>query len=381
LVASGDHRFLTDQGWKHVARPPDGRGRHPYLVPGSSLMGVGRFADGPVEGVAVTSAAALGVAAVEPLGVELELWDITTGTGDFVAEGVVSHNCFARNTHTYLDLDSGHDFDSRIVVKVNAPELLRKELGAKSWRGEHVAMGTNVDCYQRAEGKYRLMRGVLTALRDYRNPFSILTKGTLVLRDLDLLTDAAQVAQVSVSVSVGFVDHSLWRQVEPGTPSPRARLGVCRSLVDAGVGCGVLMAPILPFLTDTDDQLEATVAAIADAGADSVTPLVLHLRPGAREWYLGWLRGARPHLVARYERLYARGAYAPREYTSALAGRVKELALQYGIGTRAAAQARPRPPAVSPPAAQTEPVAEQLSLISMAESALSATNSSHRMSP
>jgi DNA repair photolyase len=243
--------------------------------------------------------------------------------------------CFARNTHTYLDLDSGHDFDSRIVVKVNAPDLLRKELGAKSWQGESIAMGTNVDPYQRAEGRYRLMRGILTTLRDYANPFSILTKGTLILRDLDLLTDSAQVTDVRVSVSVGFVDHLLWRQVEPGAPSPRARLGVCRSLVDAGVGCGVLMAPVLPFLTDSDEQLEATVAAIADAGADSVTPLVLHLRPGAREWFLGWLSGARPDLVGRYLRLYSRGAYVPDEYSAAVTARVAELAARYGIGAAA----------------------------------------------
>jgi DNA repair photolyase len=267
--------------------------------------------------------------------------------------------CFARKTHTYLDLDAGHDFDSRIVVKVNAPELLRRELAAASWRGEPIAMGTNVDPYQRAEGRYRLMRGVLSTLRDYANPFSILTKGTLVLRDLDLLLAAARVTDVRVSVSVGFVDHSLWRQVEPGTPSPRARLRVCRTLADAGIGCGVLMAPVLPFLTDEDHQLEATVAAIADAGADSVTPIVLHLRPGAREWYLGWLGGARPDLVERYQRLYARGAYAPREYTRAIGERVAALARQYGIGTRPPRESRFMP--AEPPAESV--AATQLSLL------------------
>src|ERR1700690_1915635 len=127
--------------------------------------------------------------------------------------------CFARNTHTYLDLDAGHDFDSKVVVKVNAPELLRKKLASASWSGEHIAMGTNVDCYQRAEGKNQLMRGIITALRDAANPFSILTKGTLILRDLDLLTEAAQVTEVGLNVSAGFVDKELWRTLEPGTPS------------------------------------------------------------------------------------------------------------------------------------------------------------------
>jgi len=270
--------------------------------------------------------------------------------------------CFARKTHTYLDLDSGHDFDSRIIVKVNAAELLRKELAAASWQGDALAMGTNVDPYQRAEGRYKLMRGILGTLRDYANPFSILTKGTLVLRDLDLLTDAASRASVRVSVSVGFVDQSLWRQVESSAPSPQARLRVCRTLADAGVGSGVLMAPILPFLTDSDEQLEATVAAIAEAGADSVTPIVLHLRPGAREWYLGWLGGARPDLIPRYERLYGRGAYAANGYSKAITERVKELAAAYGIGGRRPSESRLTPP-VATAAAPPRPDDVQLSLL------------------
>ena len=135
------------------------------------------------------------------------MYDITTGTGDFIANGVVSHNCFARNTHTYLDLDAGQDFNSKVVVKVNAPELLRAKLRSRGWAGEHIAMGTNVDCYQRAEGRYELMRGIIAALRDAANPFSILTKGTLILRDLDLLLEAAEVTDVGLNVSAGFVDR------------------------------------------------------------------------------------------------------------------------------------------------------------------------------
>ncbi len=247
-----------------------------------------------IDGVALKSDAEIQVAEVKPLGFEMPMYDIATGTGDFIANGVVSHNCFARNTHTYLDLDAGHDFDSKVVVKVNAPELLRKELASANWQGEHIAMGTNVDCYQRAEGKYQLMRGIITALRDAANPFSILTKGTLILRDLDLLTQAAQVTEVGLNVSAGFIDKELWRTLEPGTPSPERRLDACEALTDAGLRCGVLMGPIVPFLSDSPEQLEAAVRRIADSGAVHVTPIVLHLRPGAREWFLRWLRDNHP---------------------------------------------------------------------------------------
>src|SRR5215471_10613734 len=194
--------------------------------------------------------------------------------------------CFARNTHTYLDMDSGHDFNSKIVVKVNAPELARRELARPQWRGEHIAMGTNVDCYQRAEGRYRLMPGIIGALRDARNPFSILTKGTLILRDLDLLLSAAEVTDVGLNVSAAFTDESLWRAIEPGTPAPQRRLDACATLNDAGLRCGVLMGPVVPFLSDSPAQLDAAVRQIAAAGAPSVTPIVLHLRPGTREWFL-----------------------------------------------------------------------------------------------
>ncbi|MFF1922093.1 Rv2578c family radical SAM protein [Streptomyces sp. NPDC058221] len=264
--------------------------------------------------------------------------------------------CFARKTHSYLDLDTGLGFDSQIVVKVNAPELVRRELTSGRWHGAHIAMGTNVDCYQRAEGRYRLMPGILTALRDHANPFSILTKGTLILRDLELLRQAAEVTEVGVSVSVGFTDPELWRTVEPGTPSPERRLDVVRTLSEHGIGCGVLMAPVIPFLGDRPDQLRATVRAIAAAGATSVTPLVLHLRPGAREWFMEWLGRHHPGLVGRYERLYADGAYAPKSYQRRITRHVHELAAEYGIGPsyrgtpRAlAAPAGPQPPPASEP--------------------------------
>lgn len=242
--------------------------------------------------------------------------------------------CFARSTHEYLGFDAGHDFDSKIVVKVNAAGLVRQELAAPSWRGQHIAMGTNVDCYQRAEGRYRLMPGILTALRDAANPFSILTKGSLILRDLPLLQEAADRTTVSTAVSVGFADRDLWRLLEPGTPSPAKRLEVCATLNDHGVRCGVLMGPVLPYLTDTPRALDAAVRQIADAGATSVSAITLHLRPGARQWFMRWLHRHRPDLVTPYERLYGRGAYAPRAYQERIAERVRDLATEYGIGRR-----------------------------------------------
>lgn len=286
-----------------------------------------------ISGRAIKSGAKLRVAAVEPLGINLPMYDITTGTGDFIANGVVSHNCFARKTHTYLDLDYGEDFDTKVVVKVNAPELLRKELAASRWRGEHIAMGTNVDPYQRAEGRYRLTRGVLEALRDFANPFSILTKGTLILRDLHLLRECASVTDVGTNFSVGSVDPELWRAVEPGTPSPARRLDAVRRLNEAGIPCGVLMAPIIPFLSDVDDAMEETVRAIAAAGATHVTPIVLHLRKGgSREWWMRWLREHRPDLVPKYRELYGDRAYAPKEFQHEVAERVRGLSRRFGIG-------------------------------------------------
>ncbi|MFF8553921.1 Rv2578c family radical SAM protein [Streptomyces sp. NPDC015501] len=261
--------------------------------------------------------------------------------------------CFARKAHSRLGLDTGTGFDSQIVVKTNAAELLQRELGSRHWQGEHVAIGTDVDCYQRAEGRYRLMPGVISALRDRANPFSILTKGTLILRDLELLRRAAEVAEVGVSVSVGFGDRELWRAVEPGAPSPDRRLDTVRALTDAGIGCSVLMAPVIPFLGDRPEQLRATVAAVAAAGATSVTPLVLHLRPGAREWYLHWLGRRHPHLVERYERMYGDGAYAPTWYQRRITRQVHELADAYGIGPGRRVESRPAAPV--PPAPEPGP--------------------------
>jgi DNA repair photolyase len=339
LVASGDHRFLSDRGWAFVASD-ERNTRSVHLTEDDSVIGSGGFASSPQLEALIREDERLRVMTVKPLDIQLRMHDITTSTGDFVAAGVLSHNCFARNTHTYLDMDYGEDFNSQIVVKVNAPELLRKELAAKRWQGEHIAMGTNVDPYQRAEGRYKLMRGILEGMRDFENPFSILTKGSLILRDIDLLQQCAQVADVGTNVSVGSVDKEVWRSLEPGTPSPLKRLEVCRTLNDAGIPCGVLMAPIIPFITDSPEQLNETVQAVAESGATHLTPIVLHLRTGAREWFMEWLAEDRPDLVPRYEKLYPRSAYAPKAFQEEITGRVHELARKYGVGQRGPKEAR-----------------------------------------
>ena len=213
--------------------------------------------------------------------------------------------CFARPTHTYLGLDAGADFDQRVVVKVNAVERLRAELAPSRWSGELVAMGTNTDPYQRCEGKYRLTRGIITTLLEADNPFSILTKSTLIRRDLDLLTAAAEQGLVRVSLSIGTVDEAVWRATEPGTPPPAQRLRAVEALRAAGVPCGVLIAPVLPGLSDGDEQLAAVARAVVDAGASSVGHVVLHLRsPETRAVYLDRLATTHPELVAATERRY-----------------------------------------------------------------------------
>jgi DNA repair photolyase len=290
------------------------------------------------NGLPIKSDAPLRVVAIESLDLEVPMFDITTGTGDFIADGVVSHNCFARPTHAFLDMNAGRDFEKRIVVKINAPDVLRRQLAAKRWKGEGIAMGTNTDPYQRAEGRYRLMPGIIRALTDYHNPFSILTKGTLILRDLQLLVEAARVTDVSTAFSIGTLDEDAWKKSEPGTPHPRARIDAVRTLNEAGIPCGVLMAPILPGITDDPRQLREVVAAAIDAGATHVSPILLHLRPGVREEYLPWLAETYPGLVERYEELY-RKPYAPSADRDALGRRVSALIRSLG-GVRPA----PAPP-------------------------------------
>ncbi|MGQ0837443.1 intein-containing Rv2578c family radical SAM protein [Actinokineospora sp.] len=504
LIASGDHRFLTERGWKHVTGVVSGPGRRPHLTTGNKLMGTGRFAAPPkdtadyrrgylcgiargdggptppeqvgvrvaeyltgdlplslpiewprlptdewrkgllagvfdadgtfahrivrlpnlggrtlaavrealgafgfqhaveqrrapdgkrcvrvdgglaehlrlfhtvdpaitakrtVDGAAVKSAARLGVVAVEPLGLDLPLFDLTTGTGDFIANGVVSHNCFARKSHTYLDLDAGADFDSQIVVKVNAAEVLARQVRSPRWTREHVAMGTNTDPYQRAEGRYALMPGIIRALAGSGTPFSILTKGTVLSRDLPLLAAVSRDVSVGLGVSIALLDRDLQHSLEPGTASPQARLELVRRITDAGLPCGVFVAPVLPGLTDTVAQLDALLAEIAAAGATGVTVLPLHLRPGAREWFAAWLAREHPALVPLYRRVYGRGTNADIRYRRALATRIAPLLRRHDMAPKPSADGDARWPGGSLPAGADADVPlrqEQLTLL------------------
>jgi DNA repair photolyase len=219
--------------------------------------------------------------------------------------------CFARPTHEYLDLDAGRDFEREIIVKVNVPEVLRAELAKPSWKGEPVALGTNTDPYQWVEGRYKLMRGIWEALRDARNPCSILTKSPLLLRDLDLLKEIAEVADVSACLSVPTLDEKAWRATEPHTPNPRARLEAVGELNRAGIPTSVLIAPLMPGINDSPEQVAKIVELATENGATSIGGNTLFLRGSVRKVFFDWLREHRPDLLPRYEELYRRGAYLP----------------------------------------------------------------------
>jgi DNA repair photolyase len=231
--------------------------------------------------------------------------------------------CFARPSHRYLDFDAGRDFEREIVVKVNAPEVLRVELARASWRGEHVALGTNTDPYQWVEGRYRLMRGIWEALRDAANPCSVLTKSPLLLRDLDLMREIAQRTEFGAMLSIPTLDEKAWRATEPHTPNPRARLEAVAELNRAGIRTGVLIAPLMPGINDAPAQVEPLLAGAIAAGAKSIGGVALHLRGEVRDVFMGWLRAQRPELVERYGELYSRGAYAPAAERERLAGLVR----------------------------------------------------------
>lgn len=233
--------------------------------------------------------------------------------------------CFARPTHEYLGLNSGDDFDRVIVVKVNAVDKLRAELAPARWAGDPIAMGTNTDPYQRAEGKYHLTRGIVEVLAERRNPFSILTKSTLILRDLDLLAEAARHHDVRTSFSIGTLDPEVWRLTEPGTPHPQHRVEAVARLNRAGVPCGVLVGPIIPGLSDAEHQLRTVVTACVDANAASIGSVVLHLRPGVREHWMRWVEANRPDLADAYQRRYRNRAYLPAAERRTITDTVQRL--------------------------------------------------------
>jgi DNA repair photolyase len=239
--------------------------------------------------------------------------------------------CFARPTHKYLDFNAGRDFEKEIVVKVNAPEALRAELGRPSWKREHVALGTNTDPYQWVEGRYRLMEGIWEAMRDAANPCSVLTKSPLLLRDLPLMLEIAERASFSACLSIPTLEEKAWRATEPHTPSPRARLEAVAELNRAGIPTGVLIAPLMPGINDSPQQVEELLDRVTAAGAKSIGGIALHLRGEVRQVFMDWLRAQRPDLVPRYERLYRRGAYAPREERARLSKMVRRRGMQSGF--------------------------------------------------
>lgn len=240
--------------------------------------------------------------------------------------------CFARKTHEYLDFDSGRDFDSQIVVKVNVADVLQRELARPGRERETVALGTNTDPYQRAEGRYRLMPGIITALAESGTPFSVLTKGTLLRRDLPLLVEAAASVPVEISMSIAVFDDALQKLIEPGTPSAAARLATVRAAADAGFHPTVFLMPILPHLTDNPWQLDEAVQLVKDAGAARVVFGALHLRPGAKAWFWSWLEREHPELLPVYRGLYPGVAsYAPAGYRKLIAARVRPLLRKHGL--------------------------------------------------
>ena len=327
IIASGDHRFLTDRGWKHVQPAAAGSPQRPFLTTNNTLLGYGD---------AVKSGTPLRVVAIDDLDEIIDMVDITTSTGDFIANGVISHNCFARGTHEYLELDAGRDFDTQVVVKVNVAEVLERELRRGSWQREPVMLGTNTDPYQRAEGRYKLMPGIVSALAESGTPFSILTKGTLLRRDLPLLTDAAAHVHVTIAMSIAVFDDELQRLIEPGTPTAAARLETVRAATEAGFRVTVFLMPIIPHLTDSVGAIDHALTRIKEAGAVRVVYGAMHLRPGAKQWFMEWLGERHPELVSSYRGLYpGMSANAPKAYRGWLAKRVRPLLRVHGLDGRA----------------------------------------------
>lgn len=266
--------------------------------------------------------------------------------------------CFARGTHEYLDLDGGGDFDSQIVVKTNVVEVLERELRRGSWKHETVALGTNTDPYQRAEGRYRLMPGIIRALADCGTPFSVLTKGTLIRRDIPLLVEAAQQVPIDVQMSIAMYDDDLQHSIEPGTPSTQARLDTVRALTDAGFRVGVFLMPVLPHLTDSVAAIDAALRRIKDSGADHVIYGALHLRPGVKPWFVQWLQREHPELVSSYRALYPGiSAEAPRDYRKWLANRMRPMIRMHGLEARSSEGTRVMRPAPRRTAPAVAPVA------------------------
>src|SRR5215510_9384604 len=255
--------------------------------------------------------------------------------------------CYVRHFEHRSDRPSDDRYGTSIRVKTNVADVLRKELARSSWQHEQVAIGAATDPYQPAEGRYKLTRACLETLRDASNPFSIITRGPMIVRDLDVLVEAAQRASVSVTFSVPTVDHEVWKRTEPSTAHPRQRLKAVKTLVDAGVKASVGMAPILPGISDRPEQLAEVVRAAREAGACGIWSNVLFLKPGTREHFLQHLAEDWPEELERYERLYRRRAYLGKEQTNPTRERVSELAKKYGIRDRRTVQLEPERPVIA----------------------------------
>jgi DNA repair photolyase len=251
--------------------------------------------------------------------------------------------CYVRGFERRADRPSDHRYGASIRVKVNVAEVLRAELARPSWRGEGVVIGAATDPYQPAEGRYRLTRSCLEALVEAANPFSIITRGPMIVRDADLLAEASRRAEVTVTFSVPTVDDDVWRTTEPGTAPPRQRLRALRTLVDAGVRASVGMAPLLPGLSDHPEALERVIVAAREAGACGIWANLLYLRPGTREHFLACLERDWPELVPRYRQLYARGAYLPQSESRPAKEEVRRLAKEHGVRDRRTLRLQPPP--------------------------------------
>ena len=242
--------------------------------------------------------------------------------------------CYVRAFEERADRPADDRYGRSIRVKVNVVEVLRRELARKRWAHEGVVVGAATDPYQPAEGRYRLTRGCLEAFAAARNPFSIITRGPMIVRDVDVLAEASRRADVHVTFSVPTLDDAIWRSTEPGTAPPRQRLRALRTLVDAGIDAGVGMAPILPGLSDRPELLRDVVKAARDAGATGIWTNVLYLRPGTREHFLENLARDWPELLPRYQRLYAGRAYLGKKEIEPVRREVADLRHRFEVGDR-----------------------------------------------
>ena len=254
--------------------------------------------------------------------------------------------CFAVQYRVVAEHGTQQDFGTRLFIKTNFVDVLARELRRPGMQGEHITVGTATDPYQPVEGRYKLTRGSLALLLEHANPISMLTKSPMVMRDVDLLADLARVASAEVFFSITTMDLGLWRQLEPGTANPFKRLGAMRLLREAGVTAGVMMAPILPGITDSEGSIEAVAVAARDYGAAHLSTAPLRLAPHVKEFYLGFIGDEYPQLLRRYQRAYP-GTYAPADYRQKLEERVERIRARYGFGGPTERRRRaPHPPSV-----------------------------------